>query len=612
MIRALLDFGDGASAGSAARRLSFGDPVRVLEAGEPHQVAGVIRAAEAAAAHGHWVVGFVAYEAAVAFDRALVTRPHQGPAPLVWFAVFDPPVDSDPPGPADVQPVPPLHWQTGTQRKAYDSAIREIRHRIAAGDVYQVNHTLRFRAGCTVPPRALYDALVAGRHGRYHALIETPGWAVVSASPELFFDLAADGTIVARPMKGTARRGRREDEDTTAAAALAVSTKDRAENLMIVDLIRNDLGRVAVFGSVAVPRLFEVETYPTVHQLTSTVSARLRHGIGLGDVFAAMFPCGSITGAPKVTAMRAIADLEDGPRGPYCGAVGVIRPDGSATFNVAIRTVVVDRTDNSASYGSGGGITWDSRADAEYDEVVAKAALLTEALPPFELLETIRLDDGVIPRLERHIQRLASSARYWAFHPDTADNAAEALAALRREVPAGSWRIRLTAAPDGRASILREPACQDRTAAGVALAQNESSGAVPFANTADQPVSVVCLAATAISSRDRLLQHKTTARAAYDSRRAEAPSAFDVLLFNEEGMATEFTFGNVVAEIDGALVTPPLDHGLLAGALRAELLDAGTITEAPITLADIRRAARLFHINSFRGVTPVVLAHRAS
>jgi len=604
-----------------AGRQQFRQPHRILEARVVGDVATAIRQVEAETARGAWAAGFIAYEAAPAFDRALVTRPAEGPLPLLWFGIFHGPeaaAQASPPDATDTPPAPALPWRTPTPREEYDAAVAEIRRRIAAGDVYQVNHTLRFGAPWDGDAAAMYDALVAARHGRYHAFIGCDEWAVVSASPELFFDLAApapDGRLITtRPMKGTARRGRWLEEDRAAAGGLAASPKDRAENLMIVDLLRNDLGRIARFGTVRVPQLFQVESYPTVHQLTSTITAELREDVGLGDVFAATFPCGSVTGAPKVTAMRAIAELEDAPRGPYCGAVGVVRPDGSATFNVAIRTLALDRRAGTAVYGAGGGITWDSRADAEYDEAVAKAAMLTEPVPSFRLLETMRMDDGVVPRLQRHLQRLRASAAYWGFEGDVAATAAEAVATFAAAHLTGSYRLRLTVGRDeagnagGGVMEHRAGGAGLRAESRVALEHRAAGGAAR--SLADADVAEPCrvaIARTAVFAGDRLLCHKTTARAAYESRRAAFPDAFDVLLFNHEGMVTEFTFGNLVALLDGRLVTPPREHGLLAGTLRAELLDAGTVVEAPLPLAELRRASRLYHVNSVRGATRVVL-----
>jgi para-aminobenzoate synthetase / 4-amino-4-deoxychorismate lyase len=395
-----------------------------------------------------------------------------------------------------------------------------------------------------------------------------------------------------------------------------------------------------------------VETYPTVHQLTSTVTARLREGTRLDDVLAATFPCGSVTGAPKFTAMRAIAELEDEPRGVYCGAVGVVRPDGSATFNVAIRTLLVDRRAGTATYGAGGGVTWDSRADAEYAEALAKAALLTEGLPPFDLIETLRLDDGEWSRLERHLRRLDESARYWGFAADTARNAAAALDSVRRAMPAGSWRVRLTASADGAVRVTRTPvqvlgdgaviaglaggglaggavrrgaagsvgdppagagtggAAPDGAGTGGAAPDGAGTGGAAPAAAARarvSPPAEVALCSRPVSSSDRLLFHKTTARAVYDAARAAHPDAFDVLLHNEDGLITEFTTGNVVAALGGELLTPPRECGLLAGTFRGELLDAGIIREATMTPADLRRAAGMWYINSVRGWVPVVL-----
>jgi para-aminobenzoate synthetase / 4-amino-4-deoxychorismate lyase len=582
---AILDF-----PAEPAVRLEFRAPRSVLAARSAADVRDALLRVEAAAHEGAWAVGFVAYEAAPAFDAALVTREPDPTVPLLCFGIYDAPAALATPRSAAA---PRLDWRPDTERDRYDAAIHRIRALIAAGDVYQVNHTLRFHAPCSLEPAALYDALVAPGHGAYCALIDCGDWAVISASPELFFELHAGDVrrITTRPMKGTVRRGRWLDEDRAAAARLAASTKDRAENLMIVDLLRNDLGRVARFGSVRVPRIYDIETYPTVHQMTSTITAELRDGVTLCDVFAATFPCGSVTGAPKVTAMRSIAQLEDSPRGPYCGAIGVVRPDGSATFNVAIRTVLLDRVHRRATFGAGGGITWDSRAADEYDEVVAKAALLDTTTMQLQLLETMRCDYGAVARLELHMQRLAASAAYWSFSDQTAARARDALAATAASLPRGSWRLRLTASPDGVVHITHAPL-------------HESERALSAA--AGEPATVR-LARSAVSRLDPLLFHKTTARAVYDARRADHRDAFDVLLFNREGLVTEFTSGNLVAEIDGRLLTPPRGCGLLGGTLRRELLDAGIIHEAPITLHDVRSASRLWHTNSVRGCTPVAL-----
>lgn len=596
--RVILEFpGPGRNAGT----LRLGTPAAVISAHRLEEVRPALRAAAEAAANGATVAGFVSYEAAPAFDPAFRIRPHTGPAPLVWFGVFDT-VDAGAAArtAADSRPrLPRLAWQPDVSRAQYDAALREIRDRIAAGDVYQVNYTVRFRAHRTCDPETLYHALAAPRHGRYHALIETPEWALVSASPELFIDVR-DGVVTTRPMKGTARRGRWLEEDRAAAAALARSAKDRAENLMIVDLLRNDLGRIAHFGTVRVTSMFDIETYPTVHQMTSTITARLRDDCTIDDIFSAMFPCGSVTGAPKIAAMQQIARLETAPRGPYCGAVGVLRPDGSATFNVAIRTVLLDRRTDTATYGSGSGITWDSAAAGEYDETAAKAALLTDALPPFELIETLRLEDGVLRRLDLHLERLRRSCAYWNFPGHAPDAARAELEHAARTAPRGRWRVRLSIAADGTVRSTRTP-----------LEDHEVSGSSDVALTslpADSPGRYVALASRPVDSRDRFLYHKTSARTTYDARRVEHPDAFDVLLYNEHGNVTEFTIGNVVCDIAGELVTPPRTDGLLAGALREELLRAGTIRERSITITQALACPRMWLINSVREWVPVSLA----
>jgi len=561
-------------------RLAFGAPVRILATDRLAEVRPLLREAERAARNDAWVAGFIAYEAAPAFDPALVTRPHSGSLPLLWFGVFDPPATMESPTRA---PSPaPLDWMVDASRAEYDDAIRRIHDAIAAGAVYQVNHTLRLRAPCTIDPAALHDALVAARHGRYHALIDTPDWALVSASPELFFDVH-DGIITTRPMKGTARRGRWDTEDADAAACLAQSAKDRAENLMIVDLLRNDLGRIARFGSVRVSRMFAIETYPTVHQMTSTITAALRDDISLDDIFAAAFPCGSVTGAPKIAAMQHIAGLERSARGAYCGAIGVLRPDRTATFNVGIRTLAIEKESATAVYGAGGGITWDSVADAEYDEVIAKAALLDGPGSDFELLETMRLEDGVLRRHELHIARLRASARYWDLPDEAGRAAAAALDRLIADAPAGAWRIRMTVSRTAHVTITRTPI--DPTAA----------------------IHIVALARPPVNSRDPLLCHKTTARDSYDRRRAEQPDAFDVLLHNEHGRITEFTTGNVICDFRGELITPPRDAGLLAGTFRHELIQRGLVREESIALDDLPNVTRMWLVNSVREWVPVEL-----
>ncbi|HUH13355.1 MAG TPA: bifunctional anthranilate synthase component I family protein/class IV aminotransferase, partial [Longimicrobiales bacterium] len=412
----------------------------------------------------------------------------------------------------------------------------------------------------------------------------------VSASPELFFR-TRDGVIEARPMKGTRARGRWPAEDRALADALLASEKERAENLMIVDLLRSDLGRVARTGSVEVPRLLEVERYRTVHQMTSTIRARLRPGTTLTELFTALFPCGSVTGAPKISTMELIAALEESPREVYCGAIGLAGPEGEATFSVPIRTAWIDHGRGAAEYGVGSAITWDSGADAEHAELLAKAAVLEERWPRFALLETMRMEEGRVRRLERHLARLAASADYFGF-PFPAAGVHGALEALGRRHPTAPRRVRLTLGRDGEFDLEDE-----------ALARVGTSAPGPPGPPASLPE--VALAQRPVHSRDRFLYHKTTHRAPYEAARA---GRFDAVLWNERAEATEMTLGNLVVELAGRRVTPPLDAGLLPGCFRAELLERGEAEEAVVTLEALRAAPRLWRINSVREWEEVRLA----
>lgn len=352
----------------------------------PDEVPGVIAAAESAAARGAWAFGVVAYEAAAAFDDAFpATTPPPG-LPYAWFGVADEVVEEIP-GPDPTSGAGPFRldpWRPDWTPQQHAVRVDAVRAEIAQGNTYQVNLTTRLRSRLTGDPLALYHALGARQRGAYHAYLDLGAWVVASASPECFIEW--DGHLLRGvPMKGTAPRGATPDADEEAKLALQAATKERAENVMIVDLIRNDMMKVAhigpAAGPVAVRDLLRAEPYPTLWQLTSTVEAHTRPGTSLADVFAAMFPCGSITGAPKASTMHLIARLEDAPRGVYCGAIGMIAPGASsgaprASFSVAIRTVVVDRADGSAVYGVGGGVTWPSTAAGEYAELLTKARVL--------------------------------------------------------------------------------------------------------------------------------------------------------------------------------------------------------------------------------------------
>ena len=352
--------------------LSFRRPAVVVQAHDVNAVRPALREVERAVnAHGYTAAGFLAYEAAPAFDPAL--KIHSPPdVPLLWFGLFDETeIVRDPPAPARDER--PHDWAPSVDWPTYRRAIEDVKAHIAHGDTYQVNYTMRLRADFGGNPWSFFRSLVGGQNARYAAYVETDRHAICSASPELFFEM--DGmTLRSVPMKGTAPHGATAEETRANAAWLYGSPKNRAENAMIVDMIRNDFGKIAQAGSVRVPKLFEIEDYPTVLQMTSTVEART--SASFVETLDALFPCASITGAPKARTMEIIADMEADPRGVYTGAIGYLAPDRRARFNVAIRTAVVDLVARSAEYGVGGGIVWDSDPAEEYEECRIKARVL--------------------------------------------------------------------------------------------------------------------------------------------------------------------------------------------------------------------------------------------
>jgi para-aminobenzoate synthetase/4-amino-4-deoxychorismate lyase len=555
-------------------RACFTRPTEIVVARSACEVRPALRRIEQAAARGMYAAGYVAYEAAQALDRAFVVRPDARVLPLLWFGIFDSPSEFEPAGDGEFRL---SEWTPSVCRAEYDRCVEAVRERLARGDTYQVNYTLRLRAGFKGDDFAFYERLRAAQRTRFGAYVNDGGrFRILSASPELFFRRRGT-SIHTRPMKGTARRGRWREEDARLASWLAASEKNRAENVMIVDLLRNDLGRVAETGTVHVPALFEVERYPTLFQMVSTVTATLRPGTTLEEIFAALFPCGSVTGAPKVSTMRLIAALEDSPRGVYCGAVGFVAPGGDAVFNVAIRTVVIDTETGAAEYGVGGGITWDSTAADEYAEALDKAGLLAEEARGFDLLETMLLENGDYRLLEDHLARLAESAEYFDI-PLSAELVRAALTEHAQCFTVGARRARLLVSTDGGVQV-----------------ESEAIAETPTGRLQ------VALARTPVSKSERFLYHKTTRRRLYDERRAAHPEAFDVLLWNEEGELTEFTNGNLVLEVDGGRWTPPRECGLLAGTFRAGLLRRAEIGERVLMRADIGRASRCWLVNSVRG-----------
>lgn len=545
---------------NAQRRQVFRHPSATIAANSADQVPTALEAVTAALAQGRHVAGWLGYELGYALEPRLA--PLAAPGPLLRLGVFEAPDDEAPSATsrAYAGPLKP-EWDAGD----YAARFGRVKDYIAAGDIYQANLSFRARFAFLGEALALYEQLLRQSGAGHCAFVDDGERQILSLSPELFFDLAADSRLTVRPMKGTAPRGTDQEGER---AALGASPKDRAENLMIVDLIRNDLSRIAQAGSVEVKDMFKVESYPTLHAMVSTVTAQKRTDQDVTNILRALFPCGSVTGAPKIRAMEILAELEASPRGPYCGAVGCFSPDGSARFNVAIRTLVLK--DGQGALGLGGGVVQDSRAPDEYAECLVKARFFETARQPLELVETLRHERGFV-RLEAHLARMGASARALGLAFDDA----AARTALDQAVAGctGPLRVRLTL---------------DEAARHRASAQD-----LP----ADPPHWTFRLASARSQSGDILLRHKTNWRDLYDQPH---PDCDELLFCNERGELTEGARSTLFIKCRDTLLTPPLASGVLPGVLRAELLAQGRAQEAVLTEADL--GAEVWFGNSLRGL----------
>ena len=538
----------------------------------PSEVLPLLADVEAAADAGYHLAGFVAYEAAAAVELAC-----HGPSenlPLAAFTVFErlEPYDARELI-AAASDLPDIEWRPQMSDECHAAAVSRIRAHLAAGDTYQVNLTFPMTAEFSTDPFALFAHMARAQRSSCAAYLDFGRFAICSASPEIFFSRDGD-RLTMRPMKGTAARGRTLAEDRRRKETLRRSPKERAENLMIVDMIRNDLGRIARPGTVRADDLYRVETFPTVLQMTSKVTAE--SSASLADVFSATFPCGSVTGAPKFRTAQIIHELEQAPRGVYTGAVGYVGPGRKARFNVAIRTATVDRIRGEATYGVGSGIVWDSRAGREYAECIAKARVLAVDVSPFSLLETMRWEPGHgYLLMDRHLRRLAGSARFFGF-PYDASHIKQALTVVATGDEA--LRVRLLVDEDGTPRV--------ETA--------------PLAPTPPVPVRVA-FARDPVDPSDRLLYHKTTRRFTYEDAKASRRGCDQVLLWNSEGLITETNIANVAVQRIGCWVTPPVSDGLLPGTLRAELLAGGLLEEASIPVSEVVDGAPIAVFNSVSG-----------
>ncbi|MDD4101668.1 MAG: chorismate-binding protein [Kiritimatiellae bacterium] len=564
--------------------MRFANPLQVIQTLRVEEVADKLREVETAVEdRGLYAAGLVAYEAAPGFDPAHKVRTDDGRFPLLWFGLYqDTEQVGDPLEGVDATKNI-AQWDSTVTFSAYEQAFRRVKSGIREGDVYQVNLTYRLRRSMGGDdPLAVLAGLFAAQRPSFGAIIATRDWMIGSASPELFFSLDND-RLESRPMKGTAPRGLTLAQDRVAATELRTSEKELAENLMIVDMVRNDMGRVALPGSVEVTELFAVEKYPAMWQLTSTVTAATKASVA--EVFGGLFPAASITGAPKSSAMKVIAAVENTPRGIYTGAVGFIAPGRRARFSVAIRTLLFDTQKLSAEYGVGGGIVWDSVCAREQAECRVKSCVTGIYPAGFALLETMLWTPAEgYALLERHLLRLCASAEYFDY--------AVSIGGIREKL--NEFSAGLESLPH-KVRLLVDRRGEVKMQAEVIAAGN---GTNPCR---------VRLAAAPVKRSDCFLYHKTTHRKVYDDALAARPGADDVILYNAEGEVTESTRANLAVEVDGELRTPAACCGLLPGTFRAHLLEIGVLRESLVTVAQLKHSRRILLLNSVRGILPAKL-----
>jgi para-aminobenzoate synthetase/4-amino-4-deoxychorismate lyase len=570
---------DDARKGGASPRL-YAEPSVVIVAREVEEVESALEQVRRGLAAGKHAAGYLAYEAGHAFDPKLAGSARRGEEPLLRFGLFDGFVTPDlaallpsPNGACVGRPRPRI------TQPAYEAAAIEVREHLFAGDFYQANLTFGCDVAVTGDPLALYARLRRSALAGWGGILIHDEGAIVSLSPEQFFTIR-DGVIEARPMKGTAPRQADPAADMTEVEELAADEKQRAENLMIVDLMRNDLARVSQAGSVEVPDLFAVETYPTLHQMVSRITARLREGVDAVDVLQAIFPCGSVTGAPKIAAIEALRRLEPEPRGVYTGSMGWIEPGGDAAFNVLIRTLEWRTGTTKARLGLGSGLVVDSVSSNEWAECLLKGNFVLRESQDFDLIETMGFDpsEGIV-ELDRHLDRLSNSAGDLDFSFDRH--------AARNELQAATFgrkaraMVRLLLSRSGAMAIQVKP----------------------YEDPAETPVTVA-LRPLPVEPTDFRLRYKTTDRRFLDQARQQG-QAYETVFVDPDGHLTEGSRTNIFVEREGKLLTPPIGRGILPGILRAKLIEEGRAEEAELTPADLSDD---FYIgNIVRGLIPARL-----
>lgn len=579
--------------------LLFLDPAETLSAYSLNEIPALFRQVEQALAAGLYAAGFLSYECGYHFERFNGIAVSPTSLPLAWFGIYRKPLIFDHESGlfADsLSPVPDVPSQKtpaafadsvalAISEEEYTAKIERIKNYIRAGDTYQVNFTNKVSVPVETGADAAFAALLAQQPVSYSAFLNVAGHQILSLSPELFFRIE-NGRIITRPMKGTMPRGLDAAEDAQAAIRLQNDEKNRCEHVMIVDLLRNDLGRLCEMGSVRVDDLFSVEQYRTLLQMTSTISGQLRPGLSFYDIFKGIFPSGSITGAPKIRTMQIIHELETAPRGIYTGSIGYMAPDGSATFNVAIRTL--DLHHGHAQMGVGGGIVADSNPQDEYRECLLKARFLTRPHRDFQLIETM-LWNGEFRLLSMHLDRMESSAAYFGFAFDRAAIESHLMAESSRFASGELYRVRLLLDESGNPTVTH-------------------AAHIP---TSESEIGHIRLSPERTSSTDVFLRHKTTERERYNEQYAKCRAeGFDEVIFlNERGELTEGAISNIFIRKGGKLLTPPLSAGVLPGIFRRYILATDpSAEEAPLTLRDLESADAIYICNSLRGMREARLA----
>lgn len=551
-------------------RQIFTDTIKELKTKDIKEVKHLLAEVEAYQNQGYYAVGYVSYEAAPAFETKFEVI--DGPLMseyLLYFTIHES-VQTEP-IPLTYKPIAlPKTWQELTSAEEYKAAIEHIHHHIRQGDTYQVNYTVQLQQNITADPFAIYNRLVVEQNAYYNAFIQHDDVSIISVSPELFFKKDGDG-LTTRPMKGTTNRGLTTETDLKQAQWLAQDQKNRSENMMIVDLLRNDMNRISKIGSENVKSLCLVEQYSTIWQMTSTIETQLLPNSSLGDIFQALFPCGSITGAPKIATMAIIKDVEKQARGVYCGAIGILLPNGPTIFNVAIRTLQMQG--NKAIYGVGGGITWDSKWEAEYEETKQKSAVLYRQNPKFDLISTGRIHRGKLLFLKEHLNRLQESSRYFSypFNKEEVQNQVEDLCqSLDFDT---DYRLKMSLAKNGE----------------LTFEHNQLTG-----------LADVFCQARLVEQTHPLDSPYTYFKTSYRPHISLEPH--EQIYYNQKKELLETSIGNLVLKIEDQLYTPPVHLGLLNGIYRQSLIANNQVTERVLTLDNLKQAQAIYGCNAVRGL----------